>query len=94
MHASPLFEELVWLQGDQRVFAAQIDHAIKVAGFQDLLADETISQPAQLEAIQVADEFMYELGSRRGGGMYAVSPELFEHVIAIVIHHGRGVADG
>lgn len=84
----------MWLQRDQRVLAAQVHDTIEIARLRNLSADEAIAQATQLEAIQIADEFVYELGSCRWHGVNAVSPELFEHILPIAIRHGRGVADG
>ena len=91
-HASPLLQELVGLEGNKRVLAAKVHDTIVVALLRDFFAHQAITQPPQLEAIQVADEFVDDL--RPGGGRRpnSVTRELLEHVGAVPKRrHGRGV---
>src|SRR5262245_21064047 len=62
-----LFHPRVRAEGHERISPAQRDHAVVIADSRDLLANQPVAQPPQLEAVEVVDEVVHELG-RRGRG--------------------------
>ena len=63
-----MFEKLVRLQRYERIFAPQIDDTIVVTHLRNLLPHQPIAKAPELEAIEVADEFVHQLRPRGRGG--------------------------
>ena len=80
-------------QRDERILTPQRHHSIEVAHLRDLLPDEAVAQATKFIAIQIADELVHELGSRRTCRPHTVSLELLEDVGAIAIGRHRCDAD-
>src|SRR5262249_22287394 len=76
---------LVRTHRQQPVPVADLDDAVVVLRLGEFAPQQPLPQDAQLVAIEVADEIVYDLGPGPFGGLNSVPPQLLEHLWAVPV---------